>query len=662
MKLVKLELQDFQGLRHFVLEANGENCTVYGTNGSGKTTLANAITWLLSDKPYTGEKGWSPKTVGEDGKELHHLDHRAEAIFEKDDGSRITLAKDFHEVWKKKRGSVSEEFSGHVTDCYIDGVPVSTGEYKRTMEELCPPDQAKILTDPRYFARTMHWEDRRKILLEMCGDVTDAEVIQDHPELSDLWDFLRKPGTQNQYYTVQEFQKIAASRKAELNRELTILPARIDETLKSIPDVDGLDEETIKAKIQGLEDRKLDVMRRAASITEGEEIQALRRQKGELELKILDRKKDYERIQEEKNREANEAIRELGRAVAAADADYIAAENEAAMLEGQVKALESEREKLLQRFMEVKARVWDGETVCSACGQPLPEDRIQEARENFNLKKSREMSEINEQGQLCSASLIAQKSQELDRARAAMQAARERREKAREALEQAKTKTPEQPPFESTQEYADLSAEKADLEAQIKAGGAGADLRRREAQDELHILSEQIEQAQNDRALIVTARKRRERLAELEQDQKNTAAEYERFERGVYLCEEFTRAKVAMLDERINSRFKAVRFRLFKTQINGGLSDCCDVMCPTTSGLTPYESANNAAQINAGIEIAGALGAFWGQSMPMIVDNAESVVQLIDTEAQTIRLVVSEMDKRLRVSEDRDQMEQGGAA
>ena len=473
---------------------------------------------------------------------------------------------------------------------------------------------------------------------------------------------MRKPGTQNQYYTVQEFQKIAASRKAELNRELTILPARIDETLKSIPDVEGLDEETVKAKIQGLEDRKLDVMRRAASITEGEEIQALRRQKGELELKILDLKKDYEKGLEEKNREANEAIWDLGRVVAAADADYIAAENEAAMLEGQVKVLESEREKLLRRFKEVKARVWDGETVCSACGQPLPEDRIQEARENFNLQKSRELSEINEQGQMCSASLIAQKSQELDQARSAMQEARERRKTAQEALEQAKVAVPEQPTFESTQDYADMAAEKADLEAQIKAGGAGAELLRQEAQDELHILSEQIEQAQNDRTLIVTARKRRERLAELEQDQKNTAAEYERFEHGVYLCEEFTRAKVSMLDERINSRFHAVRFRLFKTQINGGLQDCCDVLCPTTSGLTPYDSANNAAQINAGIEIAGALGGFWGQSMPMIVDNAESVVQLIDTEAQTIRLVVSEMDKRLRVSEDSDQVEQGGAA
>ena len=117
-----------------------------------------------------------------------------------------------------------------------------------------------------------------------------------------------------------------------------------------------------------------------------------------------------------------------------------------------------------------------------------------------------------------------------------------------------------------------------------------------------------------------------------------------------------------MLDERINSRFKAVRFRLFKQQINGGLQDCCDVLCPTTSGLTPYDSANNAAQINAGVEIAAALGRHWGKTMPMIVDNAESVVDLIETEAQTIRLVVSEADKRLRVTTESDGMEQRGVA
>ena len=207
-----------------------------------------------------------------------------------------------------------------------------------------------------------------------------------------------------------------------------------------------------------------------------------------------------------------------------------------------------------------------------------------------------------------------------------------------------------------------LDAERAAIAAQIAAGGMDMDQQKKATQGALDALSRQIQEAQEARFLHATARKHRERLEQLQKQEKEIAAEYERFDRGVYLCEEFTRAKVAMLDERINSRFKAVRFRLFKQQINGGLQDCCDVLCPTTSGLTPYDSANNAAQINAGVEIAAALGRHWGKTMPMIVDNAESVVDLIETEAQTIRLVVSEADKRLRVTTESDGMEQRGVA
>ena len=117
-----------------------------------------------------------------------------------------------------------------------------------------------------------------------------------------------------------------------------------------------------------------------------------------------------------------------------------------------------------------------------------------------------------------------------------------------------------------------------------------------------------------------------------------------------------------MLDERINIRFKSVRFRLFKTQINGGIADCCDVLCPTTSGLTPYDSANNAAQIQAGCEIAGILSRHWGLDLPMVIDNAEAIVGPINTDAQVIRLVVSEKDKYLRVELDDAMNRQIGAA
>lgn len=664
MKLLRLELQDFQGLRRFTMDAGGENCTVYGTNGTGKTTIANAISWLLFDKPYTGEKGYSPKTTDEDGQELHHLDHKATATFLKDDGSQITLSRVYHEVWKKKRGSSTEEFSGHVTDAYIDGIPVSAGEYKRTLEDICIPERTKILTDPRYFAKTMHWEDRRQTLLEMCGDITDAEVIGSSEGLADLWGYLRKPGTNDQFYTVAEFLRIAASRKAELNRELTIIPARIDETMKSIPDLTGQpDEEAITQKISDLDRQKMDLMEQASAAGDDEQIRILRRRMDDVESRISRAGVAYREAMELKHKAANDAIREMGRAIAAADSDIIAAENTVRILSEQIDTMTREREALLRRHKEVKSAVWTGDTVCAACGQPLPEEKIQEARERFYIQRSRDLAEINEKGQLCRKELIEEKTAQVQAGKEAIEEAKARKASAEAELQEARTAVAADPPFEETEEGTALHAELAAVSAELAGANQDTSRSKEAARKAVDELSRQISEAQEVRLAHVTARKRRERLEELEAQEKEIAAEYEKFDRGVFLCEEFTRAKVAMLDERINSRFRAVRFRLFKQQINGGLADCCDVLCPTSSGLTPYDSANNAAQINAGIEIAAALGRHWGQTMPILIDNAESVVDLIDTDAQTIRLVVSEQDKRLRVTTDGEiTMEQRGVA
>ena len=663
MKLSRLELQDYQGIRSFVMETGGSDCTVYGTNGTGKTTIANAISWLLYDKPYTGEKGYSPKTIDAEGHELHHLDHKVVGTFIREDGGKITLAKVYHETWKKKRGSSTEEFSGHVTDTYIDGVPVSAGEYKRTLEAICSPDRAKVLTDPRYFSKSLHWEDRRKILLEMCGDITDAEIIEGNNDLDGLWEFLRKPGTTDQYYTVEEFGRISASRKAELNRELTIIPARIDEAKKSIPDTEGLPpEKSLDGMIERLEAKKADLIARSAAVTEDDRLQTLRRQRGELDTEIAEARASYTQAVAMRNGSVNEVINEISRELTSTIADITIMRQKAESIEGEIKRLEAARAELLSKHAEVKARVWQGDTICAACGQPLPEDRIQQARDRFNQKRSHDLAEINAEGQKCSKTIIEERKDQLEEVQADLEQAMMRQKSQEEELEKAKSQVEPMPKFEETDEYAALAARRAEVTAAIQAQEAGEAEEKTSVQAEVDDLTDRIRAAQEARIQYVTARKRTERMEELEQQEKDIAAEYERFERGTYLCEVFTRAKVAMLDERINQRFSAVRFRLFRQQINGGLQDCCDVLCPTSSGLTPYDSANNAAQINAGIEIASALGRYWRQTMPIIIDNAESVVDLIDTDAQVIRLVVSEQDERLRVAADGDTIEQDGVA
>ena len=137
---------------------------------------------------------------------------------------------------------------------------------------------------------------------------------------------------------------------------------------------------------------------------------------------------------------------------------------------------------------------------------------------------------------------------------------------------------------------------------------------------------------------------------ELEKEEKQLSKEYEQLEKGLYLCESFIKAKVSMLDSNINSRFSSVKFRLFTEQINGGIKEDCEVMIPGPNNqLVPYGFANNAARINAGLEIINTLSDAFEATLPVFIDNAESVTKLIDSKAQLIRLVVSENDKKLRM-------------
>jgi exonuclease SbcC len=113
-----------------------------------------------------------------------------------------------------------------------------------------------------------------------------------------------------------------------------------------------------------------------------------------------------------------------------------------------------------------------------------------------------------------------------------------------------------------------------------------------------------------------------------------------------YSIEQFTKAKMDMLEARINGRFKLVRFKMFEDQINGGQVEACTTLI---SGV-PFDNANNAARIQAGLDIINTLSDHYGVCAPVWVDNRESVIDLPETKSQLINLVVSESHKKLTVS------------
>ena len=656
MKIKTLRLENFQGIAHAEFNFDGVSASIYGDNATGKTTVFNAVTWLLFDKASTGAKNFNPKTKGPNGAELHNLDHSAEASFLMPSGEIATFRKVFHEVWKKKRGAAAEEFDGHTVDFFIDGVPVKEKEYTSTLENYCGGiERMKILTMPDYFAETLPWDQRRKILIELCGDVTDADVIRSNEDLMEIDEFLRKPGTGNQFYSVDEYKKIAASRKTEINRQLQSLPGRIDEARRAMPEP-GVSLAEIGAKIAKQTAFQKELQERRAGMFAGTSALAeAKRQVAEAEAELAAARSAYLAKTGDANDQVMEEISKLTTVLANSKALTAEMRAHAKDLRAKAEKMTDQRQALLRDYAETQALVWDEtQEMCPACGQRLPADRIDELKGAFNQHRSERLTSINERGKTeCSGPMI---EDAIKQAEEAEQIAADKESTANLTqlrLDALRSTLKQSPAFETTQEYLTLSgnisiARAAEREAMQSStpDTSGID---RQMQD----LSAEISGLQRQMLQIEQAETQKKRIEELDAEEKRLGAEYETLDRGIWLCDEFTKAKVKMLTSRIDSKFRNVSFRLFQEQLNGGLKDDCEVLIPGEGGrMVPYSFANNAARINAGLEIIGVLADHWNMEMPVFIDNAESVTHLARSWTQTIRLVVSEQDKQLRLALD----------
>lgn len=640
MKIEKIHLENFRGIKSLSLDLKGKNAAIYGANGTGKTTIANAIIWTLLDSPATGEKDFTPKTI-----DTHDLQHSAELTVTADDGSVYTLYKDFFEVWTKKRGAATKEFSGHRTEYKINGVPYKKGAYTKAVERICGTEMENIkkLMLEGYFLESLSVDERRHTLFDICGDVSD-EAVMEAPGLEDLPSLLKVPGTDDQTYTPAEYLKMAKAQRTNLNKELQIIPARIDEAEKSIPE-HLPDKESTAAKREKL-------VNEHDALTQ--KMTALTAESGK-EQAVIDARAAYTKAAqtyEEKKHQQHAAIYQQLESMAADKRKLMQQRDECLdhlkKLEKEHDMLADMRADLLDQYAKVDARQWDSEQeTCPTCHQKLPKDQIERLKAEFNQTKSHEKEAINARGQQCSITKLKAFEPLIIQADETYKVAVKN---LRELIENIKTVQDSLgtiPRFEDTDEGKSL---KSNIETAEKMEDASQSNAYKDLMDKRSAVSCSIRETDMALADISAAEKAKKRVQELTAQQEKTAAALERAEYGIHLVEEFSRQKAAMVTDKINSQFKHIRFILFENQINGGLKEICEPTIQNAAGQwVPYKSANTAGRMNAELEIIEVLNQYYKTNLPVIMDRAESVCHPADIKQQLIRLIVSAEDKELRI-------------
>lgn len=625
MRLLKLELLNFKGLEQFEFEFEGLSATIRGDNATGKTTLFDSMCWLLFGKDSLDKSDFQIKTI-RNGEVIPKVNHEVTGTFKLDDGRTVELKRVFREKYSSPRGG-DVQLTGHTTDYFIDGVPAKEKEYKSFINSLVSEDVFKLITNPLYFNEQYSWQNRRKLLLEMCGDIDDNTVIKSRSDLNKLTQILNGRN-------VEDHRKVVAAKKTAINKELDMIPVRIDEAIRNKPeltsDKDKLqaDIETFNAGIKELEQQKSLIENNLANTERKMQIRDIKRTVKAREDEL---KGEYTR-KRQKLRTAYEVALQKSNALQTQKDHYIDRSHE---LGEEVVRCDTRIAKLTNEFNTINARTFNPEA-CPTCGQALPADKQQELEQAFNLKKSKEMEELQtliQSQENQKASYLEQQdlmTVKADGLTADIELAIDEYNKAMNAYSDL-----QEPNINDDSIYIDLQAQLFMLESAMDDNNG----------DELVLakIDSDIFEMKGKRNLLERELNKYKmhadidaRVAELEAEQKRLVNEKNELDEASFLMDEFVKAKVEMLEQSINSRFELARFKMFNTLVNGSIEECCE----TTYNGVPYRSMNNAARINVGLDIINALTDFYKVSAPVFVDNAEAVTEFTDVNSQVIYLVV----------------------
>lgn len=621
--LLRLKLENFKGTKEFNFVPSGNNADVYGDNRTGKTTLKDAFTWLLFDKNASDEKSFGIKTIS-----CQEADHSVTGVFLVD-GQELTLKKTYAEKWVKQRGSEERTLQGHETSYWINEVPSKKNEYDSKVKSILDESIFKAITDVYFFNQQMKWQDRRNTLITIAGNVSDEIVIESDKDLAPLLKAKEKG------HSIDEYMKIVKEKKRSINEEIKKLPTRIDEAEKSKPEQPELSLEELQAN----------------AISVKEALSKASSEVGKVDVTLEEFRKQTKELLEYKTA--------LQKSMDKADADFrnrkYAAENELGdkkrSLEAAVtrknedikQTLESielktkRKDSLMAEYKSLPTQFDKTSAICPTCQREYDSSKVSELEAKFT-------ADVNKRATSIKSDFDKVKQEISDLTLAVEQKKTELAE--REAELETFLKTPVEIPTApdyNTDAINDLKVKIAKLEQSIEAFSNG----QREAEDTTLVdtLTEQLELINKDIQKWETIKTLSERIEQLRAEEKELAKQYAQFEKAEFLTEKFIKAKVGMLESKINSMFNMIEFKLFDVQVNGAVVECCEA---TVNGV-PYQDINSEAKINAGLDIINKLTDYYGVEAPIFVDNAESVTRYIPTNSQLIRLYVSETDKSLRV-------------
>lgn len=653
IRVMRLVLVNFKGQKYLDVQFSPDVTYITGDNATGKTTVMDAFLWVLFGKDSQNRADFNIKTLDENGNAIHKLEHEVSAIIDVD-GVQTTFRRCYKENWIKKRGAVEPVMDGHSVAYFVDDVPLGKREYDRRVSDICPEQLFRQITNPAYFP-SLKMQDQRAMLFEIAGNITNDDVLKTlvTDENRDMYVPLME--ALNSRKSLDDFKKQTISQKNLIKKEVSDIPGRIEENNRNMPEAQDWD--AIHAQIS---EKKAQIQDYDAQITDlSQAAKGVSTHNTNLRAKIESNLNRIDTIKREIKKSANEEYETWYLLLQDKKSELARTEGTIRSLSGtleyqkkEVDILHQQKQDLLDVYYGLQKEeftVNKSDLVCPTCGRQFDgheyATRLEDMEHTFKAKKAYKISEnVNKgkrlAGRIADAEkLVADTEQKLSEATGL-------RDDLQSEINQMENNKPEQLEPADVDSLLSENAEYQSLQKQIEEWKNDlnkpyslpdtSDLRSKKNALQLEIDSLNRELAKEEQ--IARTTKRNEELEQQLRSMQQDIAACEQIEMTIL---EFMKAKVSLVEQRINSAFSYVKFKMFDTQVDGTEYDTCECMVDGT----PYSDLNTAKKMNAGIDIINALCRAKGVTAPIFIDNRESVSELIPCPSQLINLMVQRGSK-----------------
>lgn len=633
MILKNLAIKNFKGIHELEINFNRNLIRISGRNASGKSSIVDAWFWLLFGKNQYGDTKFEIRELDQDGNKVHMTEISVEGVVEHN-GKEYILTRTQVENWVKKRGQEDRELSGNKDSFMINGYPKSKTEYEDFIKSIMDEKIFRILSSPNTFPN-LDWKEQRKILMSFVDiDPADLKVEGIELILGEL-----------EMETPDAIRKKYSDEKKRLNKILDTIPVEIDTLNSQIVQVDtdalAEEERIISGQIDDIQSKIVELGKVNNDLINAQIAECQTQQK------ILVANANEER--NAKIRAAKEAVTEIKTELSDITFQISDIENKIMLKTNTYKSMKEQIEEKLARYKALKADIEsavfpESDTICKYCGQTLPEDQIEERRKNWEkgLKDDREtLDEMQRDGNKIAmrSNVVADEIQKL---KASLDKGKDAKAKMSAILEE-KAKALEEAVYSpindgtSSPEYQELSQKIETLRGQLK----DMDEIRHQVEvlrAERDTLKSRLSDVHQKQAQAVINKRLETQIAEKHQEQRDVAQKVADAERKLYVLDNYIKA----VSERINSQFEGLTFKLFSSQLNGGIGECCEVLY---NGV-PYSALNSGHKIVVGLEIIKTFQKLYGVTMPTFVDNSETLndSNLPTMDNQLILLKVTDTD------------------